>query len=50
MVWRSCERFGILPPNISMSWDNNNAVAQAYLVAYDEIRQHEEGQGGCPLF
>jgi hypothetical protein len=49
MVWRACERFNIRPPNIVESWDDNSAIGQAYLVAYDEIRQHEENQSGCPM-
>jgi len=41
-IWRACERFGILPPDIKNEWDNNNVECQAILIAYDQIRQNEE--------
>lgn len=41
-MWRACERFGILPPEIKSDWDENPPWNQASLLAYEQLRQHEE--------
>ena len=41
-TWRCCERFNLLPPDISYEWDNNNIWTQAKLIAYNNIREFEE--------
>lgn len=41
-IWRSCERFGILPPGVESKWDNNDWWSQSCIIAYDQVRQHEE--------
>lgn len=41
-VWRACERVGIRPPDVAASWDDCNVFAQAEVLAFDQIRQHEE--------
>lgn len=41
-IWRSCERFNILPPGVTDNWDSNNVWGQAQLIAYDQIRQVED--------
>jgi len=40
--YRVCERFGITPPDCKENWDDMHFWAQAQLMAYEEIRQHEE--------
>lgn len=42
MMFRVCERFGILPPETSRSWDSMHGWAQALLLAYNAIREQEE--------
>ena len=42
MIWRSCERFGILPPGVKNIWEENDDWATAELLAYESIRQQEE--------
>jgi hypothetical protein len=44
MIWRACERFHITPPEIGKSWDELDPDAKSMLVAYDQVRQHEEAQ------
>lgn len=41
-VWKACERLGVLPPDIKGSWDENNIVSQAAILAYERIRSNEE--------
>lgn len=41
-VWRACERFRLCPPGVEEKWNDNNVVAQAMLLSYDQIRQIEE--------
>ncbi len=43
-IWRSCERFGILPPTIERTWDGCNVMSQAMLLSYDQVRQIEESK------
>lgn len=42
MIWRACERIGIRPPDIVDSWDDNNVIAQAQIIAYSQIRDYED--------
>jgi hypothetical protein len=41
-IWRSCERFGILPPSVSPTWDKCDIMTQAMILSYDQVRQIEE--------
>lgn len=41
-VFRACERFGILPPTIKPDWDEMTSDQQALLIAYNQVREHEE--------
>jgi len=41
-IWRSCERFNLLPPHVRRSWSDNDVITQAHLIAYSQIRDHEE--------
>jgi hypothetical protein len=43
-IWRTCERFGILPKGIKTEWINNNSWGQAQLIAYEQIRNIEENE------
>lgn len=38
----------IRPPSINDNWDDCNIIAQAMLLAYAEIREHEEWQSSKP--
>ena len=39
------------PPGAKEQWDDMDSTAQAHMVAYEEIREHEEAQSfGCPMF
>jgi hypothetical protein len=42
VIWRACERFGMLPPGVEPSWDDNTAATQARLITYSQTRDHEE--------
>lgn len=42
MIWRSCERFGMIPPKIKTKWYDNSYYSQALLLAYNSIRMSEE--------
>jgi hypothetical protein len=44
MIWRACERFSILPPEIKNSWDDMDAWSHSLLMAYDQVRQYEEAE------
>lgn len=35
---------GIKPPEVKSQWDNNDVQEQAYLLAYNMIRLHEEDE------
>ena len=41
-IWRACERFGILPPDVKSSWDECDVIAQAHLLAYEQLQSHDE--------
>lgn len=41
-IWKACERFGILPPWIKTRWEDNVPYIQGHLIAYSQIRDHEE--------
>lgn len=41
-IWRSCERFQMLPPGVYKEWDSNTPWIQAMLISYSQIRQIEE--------
>ena len=41
-IWRACERQHIKPPKVKESWEENSVEGQAELLAYNEIREHEE--------
>ncbi len=41
-MWRACERVGVLPPDVRPAWDDCNVEAQAEVIAYNQIREHEE--------
>ena len=43
-IWRACERFNILPPDIMCNWNDNNVWGQAQLIAYEQIRNIEESE------
>lgn len=42
-VWEACERFGIRPPGIKLSWDemSEDVISQSLLIAYNQIRDQE---------
>ena len=42
MEWRSCERLGLLPQGVKAEWDECSVWAHAQLIAYEQIREHEE--------
>lgn len=42
LVWRSCERIGVLPPGLAKTWEDCSVPAQAMMVAYEEVRLREE--------
>ena len=44
MIWRSCERLGILPPNLKRDWEENTVWAQSQLIAFESIRNYEEAE------
>jgi len=41
-MWRACERLSIQPPGIARSWDDCDIWAQARIIAYEQIREHED--------
>lgn len=43
-IWYACERFGVRPPEVAESWDDNNQDAQANLIGYNQIRCYEEAE------
>ena len=49
MIWRVCERFGILPPGVKNKWEDNNVWAQSQMFAYNQIRDYEEATQGVKL-
>lgn len=42
LIWRACERFGILPPTTRSRWEDCNPDGQSALIAYEQIRQRED--------
>ncbi len=42
MIWRVCERFGILPPGITHDYCELTPWLQAQLLAYEQVRGYEE--------
>ena len=43
-IWRSCERLGVLPPEVKDCWEDNSAISQAFMLAYSQVRECEEAQ------
>ena len=41
-IWRSCERFNILPPGVKQSWDDMDWWTQECLIQYNLGRMKEE--------
>jgi len=41
-IWHACERLGIRPPEVKSAWDDNGVQIQAMILAYDQIRDHDE--------
>jgi hypothetical protein len=41
-IWRSCERFNILPPSVKPEFENNEPWTIALIIAYEQIRQMED--------
>lgn len=41
VIFRVCERFGLLPPGCKKVWAENDNWAKAKLLAYERIRSHE---------
>jgi hypothetical protein len=41
-LWKACERFGILPPEIHSTFLENSNYNQASLMAFSSIRDSEE--------
>ncbi len=55
-TYRTCERFGMLPPDIppttpfgTIIWDHLTADQQSDLLAYNQIREIEEAESGIRL-
>jgi hypothetical protein len=42
VLWRACERFNILPPNVKSDINQNTPVALAEFLAYEQLREREE--------
>lgn len=40
--WKSCERLGIRAPCVKPSWEENDILTQAEILAYGQIRDIEE--------
>lgn len=43
-IWFACERFGLLPPDVKQSWNDNTIWTQALLISYSQIREYEHQQ------
>lgn len=43
-IFKACERFQILPPDIKPSWDDNDVWAQARIIAYNQVRDLEDSE------
>jgi len=41
MIWRFCERFGILPPGIEAVYNANADWQKAEMLSYEGIREVE---------
>lgn len=41
MVWKACERFGVLPPGVKENFDENLPLIQARLITYEQVREIE---------
>jgi hypothetical protein len=41
-MWRVCERLKMRPPGIKEKFEDCDVWTQASLVAYENIREHEE--------
>jgi hypothetical protein len=41
-IWRACERVGIRPPGIKDSWDQNQLMQKAQIIAYNQLREYGE--------
>jgi hypothetical protein len=43
-IWRACERFGMLPPNVNRDWVANTSRTQSELLGYSQIRDVEDAE------
>jgi hypothetical protein len=47
VIWRACERLGIMPPDVPRSWDSipdEDNWIKAHILVYHQIREHEENE------
>ena len=49
-IWRACERHGIKPPNVEVTWTDCDVNAKAELIAYNQIRELEENESLSNIF
>ena len=42
MIWRACERFNILPPDVKVNFEDNDVWMQASIIAFGSIRDYED--------
>lgn len=49
--WRASERLNIRPPDIPDSWNEMTGYQQSLVLAYSQIREHEEAEeAGMRMF
>jgi len=43
-IWCACERFGIRPPGIKLSWREmeEDPISQSLIIAFNQIREIED--------
>jgi len=44
VIWRACERLGVRPPGVRENWESMGVWSQAKVLAYDQVRGHDEAQ------
>ncbi len=44
LVFRACERFGLLPPGMHREWDELPNWQKQLLIGFEQIREREEAE------
>lgn len=42
MIWCACKRLGVKPPDVEDRWEDNDALTQAKILAFEQLYSYDE--------